>query len=60
MFAAAVPVFDTVMVCGLLVAPVAMLPKASDGGDALTLGAAADCPDPDKVTATVLPPVPMV
>jgi len=58
--AAPVPVFDTVIVCAPLVVPVATLPKASDGGVALTLGADAAWPVPEKLTATVLALVPNV
>ncbi len=56
--AAAVPAFDTVIVCAGLVVPEFTEPKASDDGVAVTLGALTETPVPSKLTvALVLPEV---
>ena len=55
LFAAAVPVLDTVMVCEELVWPTVTLPKASEPGDALMLGAVAT-PVPSMLTVALTAP----
>ena len=53
--ASAVPVLDTVMVCGAEVVLTVTLPNASDVGDAETLGAPAATPAPDSAIGTLTP-----
>ena len=51
--ASAVPVLDTVMVCGADVVLTVTLPNASDVGDAEMLGAPAATPVPDSAIGTL-------
>ena len=54
--ASAVPVLDTVMVCGADVVLTVTLPNASDVGDAEMAGAPAATPVPDSAIGMLAPP----
>ena len=58
--AAAPPVFETVTIWPADDEPTVTLPKASEVGDALTLGVAAAPPVPDRAIETLVPPLPVI
>ena len=58
--AAAVPLFDTVIDCDVLVWPTVTLPKERKLTEALTFGAEAAAPVPERLIDTLVPPLPVI
>ena len=58
--AASVPLLVTVMVCAALVWPICTLPKDRALAEALTFEVAVADPVPERLTETLVPPLPVI